>query len=242
MGVSGAHSRDPSAGQPPLSVTTQLPQNNTGPRKAIAPTSGTGSPVAGVPPSDTFPVSRVNTGESMAITSPGSTPSDYQARRDYSPTAVPSPLNTRASMGSQTAADYTARLPPRKSSLSQVMRPDLSEDPRTPDDASPKPWITSPGRTSSPGRPTTSGSGKALPFVRPADIYRRVEEDRKEKERQSMESSRPSMDSIGMSRPGEGSSSPAPIINEERPSSGQGSLGKKVLAATIYLNMDDDRP
>lgn len=46
-----------------------------------------------------------------------------------------------------------------------------------------------------------SGAGKALPFVRPADIYRRIQEER-EKERQSQDTARPSMDTI-MGKPNE---------------------------------------
>lgn len=46
-------------------------------------------------------------------------------------------------------------------------------------------------RTNSPGH-AANASGKPLPFVRPADIYRRMEE---EKQRTSLDSSRPSMDS-----------------------------------------------
>ena len=53
---------------------------------------------------------------------------------------------------------------------------------------------------------SASGASKQLPFVRPADIYRRMQEE-KEKERLSQESSRPSMDSIlgkPTERPGTG--------------------------------------
>jgi hypothetical protein len=69
------------------------------------------------------------------------------------------------------------QFPPRKSSISQAESP----------------MATSP-------RPRTgSHSDKPLPFVRPADIYKRVEEER-ERERASIDSSRPSLDSL-TSRP-----------------------------------------
>jgi hypothetical protein len=69
------------------------------------------------------------------------------------------------------------QFPPRKSSISQAESP----------------MATSP-------RPRTgSHSDKPLPFVRPADIYKRVEEER-ERERASLDSSRPSLDSL-TSRP-----------------------------------------
>jgi hypothetical protein len=83
------------------------------------------------------------------------------------------------------------RFPPRKSSLSQdtpILEPSLQ-----------------PGSSASaiggvPASDSTDGV-KPLPFIRPADIYKRMEEER-EKERRSQESSRPSIDS-NASRPRE---------------------------------------
>lgn len=89
-------------------------------------------------------------------------------RREFSnPTQVPAPLQMRGS-----PAPTGDRFPPRKSSLSSSA-PNL--EPATANDKAP-------------------ATDKPLPFVRPSDIYKRMAEE-KEKERQSMESSRPSMES-----------------------------------------------
>ncbi|EUC46144.1 hypothetical protein COCMIDRAFT_4767 [Bipolaris oryzae ATCC 44560] len=97
---------------------------------------------------------------------------DMGGRGDFSPSAVPPPLQTRMS---QVPADFTppsqSQFPPRKSSIGQASSP----------------IATSP-------RPRTgSASDKPLPFIRPADIYKRHQEDQ---ERRSLESSRPSLDSL----------------------------------------------
>lgn len=113
---------------------------------------------------------------------------DYQARRDYSPTAAPAPLTSR-SPGPQSAVDSpSSRFPARKSSMSHPKGPTLAQVTRSPEEAQ------TPSKIASPAAAT----GKALPFVRPADIYRRAEEER----RQSIESgSRPTMISPVDSRP-----------------------------------------
>ena len=233
--------RDPS-GPPALHITTQqLPQNDgvAGLRKAsqvVSPVSGSPHPDILLPgpgrmnTGDSGPAfsgpSRINTGESGSVYSQPSdirTPSsDYQARRDFSPTAVPAPLSTtRASPAPQSATDSpSTRFPARKSSLSQSTGPELSQiDPHTQDGSAPKPWVG--GKSSSPGaagRSPTTPSGKALPFIRPADIYRRVEEER-ERERQSMDSSRPSMDSLVGAKGSDRSDSPAKPPLREKTSS-----------------------
>lgn len=91
--------------------------------------------------------------------------------REFSnPGQVPQPLNTPRSPPPAGSVER----PPRKSSLGSV-----SPGP----DARPVPATTSPN------------TGKALPFIRPSDIYKRMA-DEQQKERQSMESGRPSMDSV----------------------------------------------
>jgi hypothetical protein len=96
-----------------------------------------------------------------------------QHRRDFSPTAMPHPLQTRISPGPGSATGSpNTQFPPRKSSIGQVDSPSAI----------------------SPRERAPSSSSKALPFIRPADIYRRVEEER-QRERASMDSSRPSLDS-----------------------------------------------
>jgi hypothetical protein len=117
-----------------------------------------------------------------------------QHRRDFTPSALPPPLSTRASPapGSATGSPVQ-QFPPRKSSIGQV-------------DPSP---ITSP-RDRAPSNPT-----KPLPFIRPADIYKRVGEER-QRERASLDSGRPSLDSLS-SRPGEGAAS-AQVLRERESS------------------------
>lgn len=97
---------------------------------------------------------------------------DMGGRGDFSPSAVPPPLQTRMS---QVPADFTPpsqpQFPPRKSSIGQASSP-IATSPRS---------------------RTGSASDKPLPFIRPADIYKRHQEDQ---ERRSLESSRPSLDSL----------------------------------------------
>lgn len=100
---------------------------------------------------------------------------DPQQRRDFSPSAMPPPLQTRMSPMPPDFAGSpsTAQFPPRKSSTGQVESPVAT----------------------SPRARTGSQSDKPLPFIRPADIYKRVEEERV-RERASLDSSRPSLDSL----------------------------------------------
>ncbi|KAF2805246.1 uncharacterized protein BDZ99DRAFT_511281 [Mytilinidion resinicola] len=119
-----------------------------------------------------------------------------QHRRDFSPSALPPPLHTRASPapGSAPASPAGARFPPRKSSISNPS-PSEALGPQFPANVT-----TSASAQSLRGR-TPSNPTKPLPFIRPADIYKRVEEERV-KERQSLDSGRPSLDSLS-SRPTE---------------------------------------
>lgn len=73
------------------------------------------------------------------------------------------------------------RFPPRKSSLSQQQAPFASGE------------VPSIDSTNTAADGSTDPPAKPLPFVRPADIYKRAEEERQR--RASQESSRPSMDS-----------------------------------------------
>ncbi|KAH7402494.1 hypothetical protein BKA66DRAFT_564409 [Pyrenochaeta sp. MPI-SDFR-AT-0127] len=111
---------------------------------------------------------------------------DPQQRRDFSPSAMPPPLQTRISPNPAeiTAPPTNTQFPPRKSSVGQVESP----------------------MATSPRSPTSVHSDKPLPFIRPADIYKRVEEERV-RERASLDSSRPSLDSLS-SRPRDDPSSP----------------------------------
>ena len=121
---------------------------------------------------------------------------DFHNKRDFSPSAMPPPLHTRGSPSPHSNPDSrsSSRHPPRKSSLSQENPPTLPFPTQGP------PLTTAsdleedlPVARENAG----SGAGKPLPFVRPADIYKRMQEEKeKEKERKSQESSRPSMDSV----------------------------------------------
>ncbi len=119
---------------------------------------------------------------------------DFHNRRDFTPSAVPPPLQTRGSPSPHSAGDSqsSTRHPPRKDSLSQ-QAPSNSLYMSQP---TPLPAYTDPDDDVPSSRERAgSNTSKPLPFVRPADIYKRMQEE-KEKERQSQESSRPSMDAI----------------------------------------------
>ena len=115
---------------------------------------------------------------------------DFHNRRDFSPSAVPPPLHTKGSPSPQSMPTaQSAWRPPRKSSLSQQNQPEFTNDNDDYNDSE-----TQRRDTRSRERPEND-SNKPLPFVRPADIYRRMQEE-KQRERQSQESSRPSMDAL----------------------------------------------
>ncbi|KAI2615428.1 hypothetical protein GGR54DRAFT_300705 [Hypoxylon sp. NC1633] len=98
----------------------------------------------------------------------------------------------------EASGSAASRFPPRKSSMSQQEAPDLSDvgaprsSSRPGSSSSAQPRATQ--RAASPAS-VTSNPTKPSHFVRPAEIYRRMEEER-EKERRSMESGRPSLDSV----------------------------------------------
>ena len=113
---------------------------------------------------------------------------DFQNRRDFSPSALPQPLQTRGSPSPHSRSSPSH--PPRKSSMSQEAAPAVPYGAQAPP-------MTGKGDTEviPSSRELAASGGKALPFVRPADIYRRMQEE-KERERQSQESARPSMDTL----------------------------------------------
>ncbi|KAL2353790.1 hypothetical protein BJ546DRAFT_845876 [Cryomyces antarcticus] len=104
-------------------------------------------------------------------------PVDFQQRRDFSPSALPPPLHTRISPAppSATSSPAGARFPPRKSSIGLQTSPTAQA-----------PILTS-GPMHDPGKP--------LPFIRPADIYKRMQEER-ERERRSPDSEEPVMAAV----------------------------------------------
>ncbi|KAF5867855.1 uncharacterized protein Bfra_007050 [Botrytis fragariae] len=235
MGVGGIkHTRDPS-GPPTLHISTQQP-SPTGLRKP----SLSAHPV---PPESSFnnetivQPARTNTNDSSVL-SVGSvnTPSDYGTSKDFSPSAVPAPLSMRPAPTPQSAttAAPTTKFPARKSSLS-TMGTEAQRVYQKSHETLGQPFPTSSRPSPSPGSAdrsaTTPGASniKPLPFIRPADIYRRVEEEKQERERVSLDSVRPSMDSLRMERSSDISHSPGQGAVRGRSSSdslGPGNRGR----------------
>lgn len=118
------------------------------------------------------------------------------------------------------AAEPQQQFPPRKSSMTNQERPDLTKDP-----------VAHPPRTSSrPESPAVSGvrspmsaGGSQPKIIRPSEIYRRMEED-KERERRSMDSARrPSTESTGVGVEAEGPE--GAVKSQRRPSFGRNDDG-----------------
>lgn len=235
MGVGGIrHTRDPS-GPPSLHISTQQP-SPTGLRKPSMSANPAPPEPSYVNDSISMPA-RTNTNDS-SIPSAGSinTLSDYETSRNYSPSAVPAPLTMRASPAPQSATKEAppTKFPARKSSLS-TMGSEAQRIHQRSQETLAKPFPTSSRSSPSPGSAarstTTPGASNTtpLPFIRPADIYRRVEEEKQEKQRSSLDSARPSLDSIRIERSSDRSHSPGQGVIRERSSSdslGPGSRGR----------------
>lgn len=112
---------------------------------------------------------------------------DFHSRYDFAPSGGPPSLQVQGH----------AWHPPRKSSLGQDNAPPQLNTPETSSSAQ----VEHLPAFQIPRERAGSGQNKSLPFVRPADIYRRLEEER-ERERQSQDSVRPSLDTL-TSRPKE---------------------------------------
>ncbi|CAD6449019.1 d0711c98-185d-4612-9a97-d953f49e8c55 [Sclerotinia trifoliorum] len=235
MGVGGIrHTRDPS-GPPSLHISTEQP-SPTSSRKPLM--SVNPAPPEALYNNDPMsPPARTYTNES-SILSAGSVNSlsDYETSKDFSPSAVPAPLHMRAPSASQGATNGapSTKYPARKSSLSTVGT-EAQRVHQMSQETVAKPLAASPARSPSPGSAdrstTTPGASntKPSPFIRPADIYRRVEERKQERERSSSDLARPSLDSIGMERSSDGSRTPGQAGTRERSSSdslGPGNRGK----------------
>ncbi|KAK3371972.1 hypothetical protein B0H63DRAFT_284641 [Podospora didyma] len=150
----------------------------------------TGSPFVSGAPSIGAGPERRGTGNTFAqsaatASSVYSNASPY-GQRSGSPAAIGSPVSRNMTATPPTAASVPSRFPLRKSSMGAQDAPtdsiDLIRQAGSSQTGNVKP-VTSP--LTSPTR---------LPFVRPADIYKRMEQE-KEKERRSLESGRASMDS-----------------------------------------------
>ncbi|KAM7205710.1 hypothetical protein V8F33_001036 [Rhypophila sp. PSN 637] len=180
------------SGAPPLQTSTQQPAK---PTEAGSPFTSA-QPAAGNAPGR-IAIDSAATGSGVYSPGPGF-PQGGSGSGSGTPLRRVSPAPPSA--GPQSVP---SRFPPRKSSMGQSDAPDTAELMRQsqPNNSSSrpgsshKPWVQPP--SSSPGSarsPVSPSSGKPLPFIRPADIYRRMEEE-KEKERRSIESSRHSLDS-----------------------------------------------
>lgn len=118
---------------------------------------------------------------------------DIYYRRDFSPSAVPQPLSTRSTPSQE------SQPPVRKESLNSSKRPSLAT-PRQDSlhgehNEGSRSVSTQEEQQEDEQVPSAETQLPPPIFVRPSDIYRRMTEE-KERERQSMESGRPSMDII----------------------------------------------
>ncbi|KAL9108704.1 MAG: hypothetical protein Q9227_006500 [Pyrenula ochraceoflavens] len=109
-------------------------------------------------------------------------PSELYGRRESPGRPMPHPMHSN-----RTSRDTSpsSRFPPRKSSLGQQQAP-IDPLPQGP-------------QLSSTELSEESGNEpapKPLPFIRPADIYKRMEEEKEKQRRQSQDSARPSVDSL----------------------------------------------
>lgn len=118
---------------------------------------------------------------------------DFHNRRDFTPSAIPPPLQTRGSPSPREPFDPQAfaQHPPRKSSLSHGVLPNADGLDQVPQLYPPK--VLGGDQIANEDQPGSGDTSQPLPFPRPADIYKRIAEER-EKELRSPTSSRPSME------------------------------------------------
>ena len=126
-----------------------------------------------LPPQDRWTTSTSNT------SIPDST---FEQRETRAPTMLSSLSNDKS-----TSPQHDSHFTPRKSSLGQQSQPPL------PFDHQPPP--PNPIGSNSRERAGSSSSARSAPFVRPADIYKRIEAER-ERERQSLDTARPAIDEL----------------------------------------------
>ena len=131
-------------------------------------------------------------------------PGEMYSRRESPGRPMPPPMHSN-----RTSRDTSpsSRFPPRKSSLGQQQTP---VEPFLPGAASAS------TRSETPEESKDSSAPKPLPFIRPADIYKRMEEEKERQRRQSQDSNQPSVDSPKLGA----ASVPPPAI----PSGGRDSL------------------
>lgn len=163
---------------------------------------------------------------SRAQSMTSNTPSlDVHNRRDLTPSALPPPLQPQGHSLQDTAS--MSQRPPRSSSLSQTTQPSIPKSSQNiPSEMSSEVVLLRRERTS-------SNADKPLPFVRPADIYKRMQEE-KQRQRQSQESSRPSMDTISAGQDYHDSTI-HPALREEQPNDSD--LGTGATSSQFYDTM-----
>lgn len=107
---------------------------------------------------------------------------DYQSRRDLSQPGHQPPFQAGGSPSHSSDSTSSSHFPPRKSSLSQAL-PNLNQAPAATNlvNSGGEPHLLR-------DRTDSTGSGKPPNFVRPADIYKRMQEER-EKDMRSQDSS-----------------------------------------------------
>lgn len=158
------------AGQSPLQIQTQ--QHQSSPTSVSLPLS----PETNSPFQSMAPPSKIS--------------------REPTPTRMASPPQTSPPIAQAPAATSQTQNTARFPSQGQKELPAQTQPGPASKPAGPRPWTDA--RSTSPAHSPVATT-KALPFIRPSDIYKRVEEE-KEKQRQSLDSSRPSIDSAGGSR------------------------------------------
>ncbi|KZF20417.1 hypothetical protein L228DRAFT_250100 [Xylona heveae TC161] len=156
---------------------------------------------------------------------------ELQSRRDFSPSVAPQ----RNPSASNSPNPNEFRFPPRKSSLSQRTA-SWNRTPRPYEDVS-QAFPQSPGSETLQSPISDQGgfsTTKATTFVRPADIYKRIEAER-ERERRSLDSGRPSLDSV-RSRSSEPERVTSPPLRERLSSE---SLGRSIRGRSSFDGTGD---
>ncbi|KAH8907563.1 hypothetical protein BR93DRAFT_552696 [Coniochaeta sp. PMI_546] len=192
----------------------------------------------------------------------GASPGPFQGQRQRTMSPGPQSASSsvparfprrKSSLGQHDAPADTVYSPTQEGSTRQIgSRPGSSHTNAGPIMSPNKPWMVEETvggpRSASPSgsmrSPTTTG--KPLPFVRPADIYKKLEEE-KEKVRRSVDSGRPSMDSLGLGRGSETASnlraqSPAGTSQNTRQTHEQGQVQPDSDATSPGLTRVADVP
>lgn len=191
--LSTEHRRNlPELGGPPLRIESQLSEDmeRRNPDQRYSPSSNyRGVSYAEQP----FQPRNSSLGSRTQSMTSNNSSLDFHNRRDFSPSAIPPPLQTRGSPSPREPFDPQAfaQHPPRKSSLSHGVLPNADGLAQVPQLYPPK--ELGGYQNADEDQPGDRDTPQSLPFPRPADIYKRIAEER-EKELRSQTSSRPSME------------------------------------------------